>query len=225
MINRTEPRACGCSRRSRRLDTKWPETGERQLRGQTKPGRVSEGRRMTRLASSRTGENPPSGMNRGGGGNEGKTCWPFATMLGRADTQEAIRLNQAPPLHSTSSACELVRPQAAHSRCQSSRGHSPCGCQGQRRHSACCSIRSPKAPLWTRCRVTPSPGPCAKGPGLLVRSRWPQRSAPFPVAGKELALEDLPTLDPPLFPPRTSLFFRALLFLGRYKSPSIPVAE
>ena len=55
MINRAEPRACGCSRRSRRLDTKWPETGERQLRRQTKLGRVSEGRRRTRLASSRTG--------------------------------------------------------------------------------------------------------------------------------------------------------------------------
>jgi HipA-like protein len=28
MINRAEPRACGYSRRSRRLDKKWPETGE-----------------------------------------------------------------------------------------------------------------------------------------------------------------------------------------------------
>src|ERR1035438_4463752 len=53
MTNRSEPKACGCSRRSRRLDTKWPETGERQLQRQTKPGRVSEGRRRTRLASSR----------------------------------------------------------------------------------------------------------------------------------------------------------------------------
>jgi hypothetical protein len=70
MINRAEPRACGYSRRSRRLDTKWPETGERQLRCQTKPRKVSEGRRRTRLASSHTGENPPYGMNRGGGGNE-----------------------------------------------------------------------------------------------------------------------------------------------------------
>ena len=55
MINRAEPRACGYSRRSRRLDTKWPETDERQLLRQTKPRRVSEGRRRTRLASSRTG--------------------------------------------------------------------------------------------------------------------------------------------------------------------------
>src|ERR1035438_6705509 len=52
-------------------------------------GRVLE----ERLASSRTGENPSYGMNRGGGGNEGKTWWPFATMLERAETQEAIGLN------------------------------------------------------------------------------------------------------------------------------------
>jgi hypothetical protein len=70
MINRAEPRACGYSRRSRRLDKKWPETGERQLLRQTKPRKVSEGRRRTRLTSSRTGENSPYGMNRGGGGNE-----------------------------------------------------------------------------------------------------------------------------------------------------------
>jgi hypothetical protein len=95
MINRAEPRACGRSRRSRRLDTKWPETDERQLLRQTKPRRVSEGRGRTRLASSRTGENPPYGMNRGGGGNEGKTWWPFATMPERAETQEAIGLNRS----------------------------------------------------------------------------------------------------------------------------------
>jgi hypothetical protein len=53
MINRAEPRACGYSRRSRRLDKKWPETGERQLLRQTKPRKVSEGRRRTRLTSSR----------------------------------------------------------------------------------------------------------------------------------------------------------------------------
>ena len=40
MINRAEPRACGYSRRSRRLDKKRPETGERQLRCQTKPRKV-----------------------------------------------------------------------------------------------------------------------------------------------------------------------------------------
>ena len=43
MINRAEPRACGYSRRSRRLDKKWPETGERQLRRQTKPERFRKG--------------------------------------------------------------------------------------------------------------------------------------------------------------------------------------
>ena len=97
MINRAEPRACGYRRRSRRLDTKGPETDERQLLRQTKPGRDSEGRRRTRLASSRTGANPPYGMNRGGGGNEGKTWWPFATMLERAETREAIGLNRSRP--------------------------------------------------------------------------------------------------------------------------------
>ena len=95
MINRAERRACGCSRRSRRLDTKWPETEERQLLRQTKPRKVSEGRRRTRLASSRTGENPPYGMNRGGGGNFGMTRGLFATMLERADTKEAIGLNRS----------------------------------------------------------------------------------------------------------------------------------
>src|ERR1019366_3025190 len=95
MINRAEQRPCGCSRRSRRLDTKWPGTDERQLLRQTKPRKVSEGRRRTRLASSRTGENPPYGMNRGGGGNFGMTRGLFATMLERADTKEAIGLNRS----------------------------------------------------------------------------------------------------------------------------------
>jgi hypothetical protein len=36
------------------------------------------------------GENPPYGMNRGGGENIGMTRGLFATMLERADTQEAI---------------------------------------------------------------------------------------------------------------------------------------
>ena len=35
MINRAEPRACGHSRGSRRLDMKWPETGEPQTVRQT----------------------------------------------------------------------------------------------------------------------------------------------------------------------------------------------
>ena len=95
MINRAEPRACGCSRRSTGLDTKRPETDERQLLRQTEPGRVSEGRRRTRLASNRSGEDPPYGMNRGGGGNVGRTWWPVATMLERAETAEAIGLNRS----------------------------------------------------------------------------------------------------------------------------------
>ena len=102
MINRAEPRACGFSRRSRRLDKKWPETDERQLLRQTPPEGAAEGRRRTRLASNRNGENPPYGMNREGGGNDGMTRWPFATMPERADTSEAIGLNRvAPPLYST----------------------------------------------------------------------------------------------------------------------------
>jgi hypothetical protein len=56
MTNRAEPRACGYSRGSRRLDTKWPDTDEPQIQRQTQPGRVSEARRMTRLAPSRTGK-------------------------------------------------------------------------------------------------------------------------------------------------------------------------
>ena len=115
MINRAEPRACGRSRRSRRLDTKWPETDERQLLRQTKPRRVSEGRGRTRLASSRTGENPPYGMNRGGGGNVGMTRGLFATMPERADTNGSHRSKPvAPPLHSTS----LIG-RSRSSRCQS----------------------------------------------------------------------------------------------------------
>ena len=41
------------------------------------------------------GENSPYGMNRGGGGNVGRTRGPFATMLERAETQEAIDLNRS----------------------------------------------------------------------------------------------------------------------------------
>ena len=48
------------------------------------------------------GKNSPSGMIRGGGGNDGRMRWPFATMLERADTMEAISLNRvAPPLYGT----------------------------------------------------------------------------------------------------------------------------
>jgi hypothetical protein len=82
---------------------KWPETDEPQVLRQTQPRQVSEGRRMARLASSRTGEKPPYGMNRAGGGNIGMTRGLFATMPERADTQEALGLKPvAPPPHSTS---------------------------------------------------------------------------------------------------------------------------
>ena len=47
-----------------------------------------------------TGENPPYGMNGGGGANIGMTRGLFATQLERADTQEAIGLNR-PRLRST----------------------------------------------------------------------------------------------------------------------------
>jgi hypothetical protein len=71
IINRAEPRACGHSREPRRRD---PELGTKgtQAPRQTQPGTAAEGRGATRLASSRTGENPPYGMIRGGGGNEGR---------------------------------------------------------------------------------------------------------------------------------------------------------
>jgi hypothetical protein len=36
-----------------------------------------------------TWENPPYGMNRGGGANIGMTRGPFARLLERADTQES----------------------------------------------------------------------------------------------------------------------------------------
>ena len=120
MINRAGPRACGCSRRSRRLDTKWPETDERQLLRRTKPRRVSAGRRRTRLASSRTGENPPYGMNRGGGGNVGMTRGLFATMLERADTKEAIGLNRS-RLRSTRPVLMLKLQPPTHHSCASNR--------------------------------------------------------------------------------------------------------
>jgi hypothetical protein len=54
-----------------RLDAELGTKGTQAPR-QTQPGTVAEGRGATRLASSRTGENPPDGMIRGGGGNEGR---------------------------------------------------------------------------------------------------------------------------------------------------------
>ncbi len=51
----------------------WTPSQERkgtQAPRQTQPGAAAEGRGATRLASNRTGANPPYGMIRGGGGNE-----------------------------------------------------------------------------------------------------------------------------------------------------------
>jgi hypothetical protein len=68
MINRAEPRACGYSRGSRRLDTE-PGTKEPQVLRQTKPGTVLEGRRATRRRFQPYWGKLPYGMIRGGGGN------------------------------------------------------------------------------------------------------------------------------------------------------------
>jgi hypothetical protein len=99
IINRAEPRACGHSREPIGLDSE-PDPKGTQAPRQTPPGMAAEGRGATRLASNRTGENPPYGMNRGGGGNVGMAWRLFATMLERADTTEAVGLNWA-RLHST----------------------------------------------------------------------------------------------------------------------------
>ena len=92
MINRAEPRACGRSRGSRRLDTE-PGTKEPQALCQTQSERLRKGAGWQGRASNRNGENPPYGMNRGGGGNVSMTWRPFATMLERADTTEVAGLN------------------------------------------------------------------------------------------------------------------------------------
>ena len=95
MINRAEPRACGYSRGPRRLDSE-PET-ERTAGPASNGADNGLGRARPRMAgaSNRIGENSLYGMIRGGGGTVGTTCWPFATMLERADTSEAIGLNQS----------------------------------------------------------------------------------------------------------------------------------
>ena len=104
IINRAKSRACGLSRRTRPLDTEPRKKKEGQARRQTKSERISEGRRVTRRgfqpyglcgAPHNTGENSPSGMIRGGGGNVSMIWRPFATMLERADTLEAAGLNWA----------------------------------------------------------------------------------------------------------------------------------
>ena len=59
----------------------------------------------------------------------------------RSGQRSALDLAGLATLHRPS-----IRPQSTHSRCQSSGRHIPCRCQGQRRHSACCSVRSPAHP-------------------------------------------------------------------------------
>ena len=72
MINRAEPRACGHSRGPRRLDSE-PETERNAGPASNEAGDGFGRAQDDRLASSRTRENPPYGMNRGGGGTVGKT--------------------------------------------------------------------------------------------------------------------------------------------------------
>ena len=101
MINRAEPRACGHSREPRLLD---PEPGMKgtQAPRQTPPGTAAEGRGATRLASNRTGENPPYGMIRGGGGNEVDGLMTFChdARKGRYIGSHWSKPG-APPLYST----------------------------------------------------------------------------------------------------------------------------
>ena len=103
ITNRAEPRACGLRRVSTSPDA---EPGrERNASAASNEAGHGFGRAQQQKAgaSNRTGENSLSGMTRGGGGNDGKTRWPFATTLERADTSEVIGLNRiAPPLYSTS---------------------------------------------------------------------------------------------------------------------------
>ena len=94
MINRAEPSACGHSREPGRLDTELG-TKEPQALCQTQPERLRKGAGWQGRASNRNGENPPYGMNRGGGGNVSMTWRSFATMLERADTTEVAGLNWA----------------------------------------------------------------------------------------------------------------------------------
>jgi hypothetical protein len=103
IINPAEPRACGLRRVSISPDA---EPGhERNASAASNEAGNGFGRAPHDRAgaSNRTGENSLSGMIRGDGGNDGRTRWPFATTLQRADTSEAIGLNRAaPPSYSTS---------------------------------------------------------------------------------------------------------------------------
>jgi hypothetical protein len=72
MINRAEPRACGHSRGSRRLDpepeTEWTAGPASNAAGDG-CGRAQD----DQAGFQPDGGNPPYGMNRGGGGNVGRT--------------------------------------------------------------------------------------------------------------------------------------------------------
>jgi hypothetical protein len=80
MINRAEPRACGCSRQLNGQSckvmasgTRLPTPGHMRLIGRTLNGCQTlwaEGQPVKDYSSNRTGENPPYGMNGGAGGNE-----------------------------------------------------------------------------------------------------------------------------------------------------------
>ena len=71
MINRAEPRACGHIREPIPPDSE-PEAERNAGSASNAAGAAAEGHGAKRLASNRTGVNPPSGMIRGGGGNVGR---------------------------------------------------------------------------------------------------------------------------------------------------------
>ena len=84
----------------------WTQSQEwkgTQAPRQTQPGTAAEGRGATRLASNRTGENPPYGMIRGGGGNEVDGLMTFCHDARKGRYMGSHWPNHvAPPLHSTS---------------------------------------------------------------------------------------------------------------------------
>ena len=94
MINCAERRASGRSRGPRHLA---PELGtkEPQALCQTQPAGLRKGVGWQGRASNRNGENPPYGMNRGGGGNVSMTWRQFATMLERSVTTKVAGLKWA----------------------------------------------------------------------------------------------------------------------------------
>jgi len=112
MINRAEQRACGCSRGSRRLDKKGQKRVNRKPCVKRRLG-AAAGRRLPKLTSNRTGENPPYGMIRGGGGNvrHGLAVVCHDARKSRNNGSRWPKLG-APPLHSTPHLLRRRRPQA-----------------------------------------------------------------------------------------------------------------